>query len=854
MKSIHLLSAIITITGTLFCNTIFAASSKWDDQKTIADALGWHASKNPSRQCQLCGGYYIEPRSIAAVPNPPNPKSVPATITAKGPVVFRANGVSVLRDDVVITQPGRIVHADRALIYHNQKTGKISHIHLMGHVKVEEDGKLLVGHDAEYNISKNTFTINHVAYHLVGEHLQISNAAKFNAWGTAKKIHRTNNGVIDLTNATYSTCPPIDPSWIISAKTMRLDHASGEGYAKNAVVRFKGVPILYTPYYSFPLNDDRKSGILPPSGGYATGHGFYFSVPYYWNIAPNYDAIITPQWYSDRGVQLNTFFRYLTSVSDGFFYTSILPDDNEFLSFKRNTLNNYRNNTSTDAAPYISQLNSDHRYRGFFDFENHVEFNQFWSGKFYARYVTDPYFAEDFQSEYLGQNTNQVPSLMELDYQGTHWDDTFLVQSYQTLHPIDQILSPAQNQYTRLPEINFNAAYPDALPHVNFNLSGQAVNFDYNSAFTPLTYQMPIGGRLHIQPSISRPFTTPSLFLTPKITTDITSYFARLPANNAVTPRPSFDKTRTLPIFDIDSGLYFDRIAHFGGKNYIQTLEPRLFYLYTPYLNQNSYPNFDTQLLPFSIVNLYSLNQFTGFDRVQNANQLSIGLTSNMLRASDASDVLNAQLGFIDYFTDPRVCLAQGCNPKTGSISPITGSLTWSPNALWAINSQAAWDTTSHQINNAQLNTEYRMDERHIIVLGYQFAHSNSDTPFDAFGFSTNSSLITAGLVWPVTLHWHFFGYTYYDLTHHRPQNQYVGLSYGTCCWAVRAIIADNFIGATSENSGTTYQNQYSSAYYVEFLLKGLGSAGNRRAEDMLTSTLPGFSDLFSNRGHYGYS
>jgi LPS-assembly protein len=251
---------------------------------------------------------------------------------------------------------------------------------------------------------------------------------------------------------------------------------------------------------------------------------------------------------------------------------------------------------------------------------------------------------------------------------------------------------------------------------------------------------------------------------------------------------------------------------------------------------------------------LYSLNEFTGFDRLQNANQLTVGLSSRLLRANNANNVLSAQIGFINYFTDPHVNLSQTSPVVSEAISPITGALTWSPNALWSVSTQAAWDTAVKQVNNAQIGTTYHFDDHHIILFNYQFVHGNSDTPIDALGFSTNASLLSVGLAWPITMHWNFIGYTYYDLTHRHPQNQYVGLSYDTCCWAVRMIVSDNFVNMLPINGGASLVNQYSSSYYVEFLLKGLGSAGNRRAEDMLTSTLPGFEDAFSNRGHYGYA
>lgn len=823
--------------------------------QTIAEALGWE----PGHSCEknLCGGHYTEPPALASVSNPPPYSTTAITITSKGPVIFKPKGISILQDDVVISQPGRIVHADKAMLFHDEKTEKISLIKLEGHVRVQEAEKLLAGSSAIYNISKNTLTINHVIYHIVGKHRLISVTTPFDAWGSATSMHRHQNGVITLKHATYSTCAPVNPSWIISANKMNLNRATGEGTARGVVIRFKKVPIFYTPYYSFPLNTERKSGLLLPTFGYTTENGFSTSESYYWNIAPNYDLLFTPEWYSYRGTQWNSNFRYLTAQSNGLLYIGFLPNDRKFSQYQQSTLDSFANKTPSELAPYTPYINAlakKNNDRVFINFENHVRFNPYWSGAFYARYLSDPYYPESFQSEFLTQNTNQIPSFAQFDYKGNHWHDTFLVQSYQTLHPLDQFLTPAQNQYTRIPEMDISAAYPQFFSKYDFNLSGQIVRFDYHSDYAPLTYQVPIGDRIHLQPHISRPFSWSSFYMTPELVADSTNYFSQLASIGPTTPRPTYDANRTLPIFDVDSGLYLDRSIHIGRKNYIQTIEPRLFYLYTPYLNQDQYPNFDTQLLPFSVTNLYSINQFSGFDRLQNANQLTVGLSSRLLRSSNSANILTAQMGFINYFTNPQVCLLPDCKIVSQPISPITGALTWNPNMFWSIGSQAAWDTALKQINNAQVGVQYQLDDHRVILLSYQFAHGNPDTPFDKFGYSTNSSLITLGLAWPVVLRWHFIGYTYYDLTHGRPQNQYLGLSYDTCCWALRFILSDNFSGSAQLNGGAQFINQYSTAYYMEFLLKGLGSAGNRRAEDMLMSTLPGFEDMFSNRGHYGYS
>lgn len=820
----------------------------------VASELNWKSCKHPKpTQCALCNGYYDEPENIKKYPNPPPYKTTKMTITAKGPVIFRENGDSVLEKKVVVSQPGRAIYADKAIIKHNEKTGKITDIRLLGHVRAEEFGKLLAGKQAHLNIVKNSFTINHAVYHLAGSHSIISIKTTFDAWGVGESIH-SKNRVITLKNATYSTCAPKNPTWILSAKALKLDRNKQRCYAKNVVIRFKHVPIAYLPYISFSTDNSRKSGFLAPNLGYATDHGFYIGVPYYWNMAPNYDLLFTPYWYSERGVQFSSLFRYLSHRSQGQFYASFIPNDKKFNDFKNSTLDSFAGKTlSPQVSPYISELNGMSSDRAFFDFTNEATYNEKLDSTIAIRYVTDPYYPRDFSSDYLSNNTNQLPSFAKLHYHGDHWHDTFLLQAYQTLHSLDHLDTPAYNQYQRLPEFDTNANYPHAFHGNNLLFNGQFIHFRYESAFEPFTFERPIGDRIHLQPAINHPFTWANGYITPALTLDSTSYFAQMPTTNNSVPRNHFDSTRALPIIDIDGGLYFDRIFHFHNTGFIQTFEPRLYYLYTPYLNQDSYPNFDTQLLPFSVTDLYTLNRFYGYDRLQNANQVSIGLTTRTLSENTANNILSAQLGFIGYFSTPRVCLTPNCTITDRAISPITGSLTFYPSSRWSLTGSMAWDTAIDQINNLEIGGEYHLDNRHIVVLNYQFTHANNDTPFEISDANGNASLIKAGLVWPLNNRWKVFGYTYYNLTLSRPEDQYVGLSYNTCCWALRFIVKNNYDGNTRVDGGTTVQNQYTTNYFVEFSLKGLGSAGNHSAENLLTSTLPGFEDMFSNRTHYGY-
>lgn len=836
---------------SLFVTSTVSYTAIGYDSNKIANALGWVTTKKCDVTTGFCNGYYAQPKVVTSTPNPPPIKSVPVTITAKGPVIFRANGTSVLEDDVVIVQPGRHIRADKATLYRDPHTNQISDIALSGNVRAEENGKLLVGDKANYNVEQKIFTINHAIYHIVGIRQNLTLKTPLDAWGTAQKAVRDQNSVLYLTDATYTTCSPVHPTWQLSATTMKLDKPKGVGYAKNIVIKVKKVPIFYLPYFSFPLNKERKTGFLTPTFGSSNNFGFFVGEPYYVNLAPNYDLLVTPGWYTQRGAQISENFRYLTQNSDGYFYASVLPNDTKFGTFRDQTLASYTPPYANGLAPYISELQSDSDFRGYFDFEDHTKFSDKWQLNAYLRYVTDSYYNQDFQSQYLSQNTNQLPSYGELLYNGQRWEDAILIQSYETLHPITQFNNnPAQNQYYRLPEWDFGAQYPQIARHLNFDFSGQFVDFVYQSDYSPYTYQMPIGERVHLQPAFSTPFNWASYYVNPQLTMDNTSYLTELPTANSGDSRPDFDRSRTIPVLDIDTGWYLDHSLDWGNHHYIQTLEPRLFYLYVPYVDQSNYPNFDTQLLPFSTTNFYSLNQFTGFDRLQNANQMTLGVTSQLLRRNDGTNTLTAELGTIRYFEPQKVCLTSGCSPGTDRFSPLTGSLTWNPNPLWSVTSQIAWSIPLDQMNNAQLGAQYHFHNNHVFIFNYQFTEGGNT---NTFGLSNNSSLITGGLIWPLSPQWTSFIYSYYDLSNRHAITQYAGLAYETCCWAFRFIAEQNYNGNNSVAGGTVAQSEFDNSFFFQFELKGLGSAGNRNSQGLLASTLPGFIDPLSNSGTTNY-
>ncbi len=358
------------------------------------------------------------------------------------------------------------------------------------------------------------------------------------------------------------------------------------------------------------------------------------------------------------------------------------------------------------------------------------------------------------------------------------------------------------------------------------------------------TIPTPIGQRLHIRPSIDYDKVWSAGYIDPQVYFDATSYFTSFQTTNGGVSRPNFDKTRVLPIVDVDTGLYFDRMFNFQKTHYIQTLEPRLFYLYVPYQNQDEYPVFDTQLLPFSYNQIFSINRFTGFDRLDNANQASVGLTSRILNSDTGQEKIRADLGLIYYIQNSKVGLPGISLGPTQTLSPLVGQLTYDINRYWAYSGSLAWDISNGQMNNAGTALTYRGLDNHILSLGYNYIFAEGDNAVDQ-PLSTNQ--IYAGGSTPFFNRWTGFGYAGYNFSGKYPVSYMAGLQYDSCCWALRFVFDRHFTGLSPSSTSSNIINQYDNVYYVQLQLKGLASVGNDSAESLLTSRLPGYKDPFSN-------
>lgn len=793
-------------------------------QQHIADILGWISSKGI---CFFCHGYFKEPLIVVGEPLHTSVKKEPVIITAGGFSTVTTKGISILEKNVVITQPGRVINADKAYVYRDERTDRVKKIVLVGHVRLREIGKLVVADRGKLTLYPKTAVLKNILYRIYNNKSYIPQFNyPFNAWGRAKQATQDASQVVTLRHATYSTCDPTNPSWWLSATTLVLNKQAHRGKAYNALLQFYCFPIFYFPYYNFPIDNYRKTGFLIPRIGFRGSLGGLFSFPFYWNIAHNYDLTLTPELMAKRGLNVHTLFRFLSTKTAGSIYLSYFLEDKIFQKFREEILSEsfnsiYANNPR--YTPYFNQLKNMKNQRGFFSINEHTVFNSEWSSNINLNYTTDPYFFQDLDGQ-INTNSlsNQLLNRIDLQYRGLHWQFNGMLQAYQTLHLISQISAPALDQYARLPDFKLDGYYPNITPRMDFNFNAEGINFSYKSDFTPYK---PIGQRFHMRPGLTFPFYFSSGYIISQMWADVAVYNIEYLQSKQVQTAG-----RLLPIFDINSGLYFDQDFNLWGRNLSQTLEPRLFYLYVPYQNQDKLPNFDTALLPFSFEQLFALNQYTGDDRLQNANQISFGLTSRIFDNITGTPLLTTNLGFKYLIENQLVYLSTTYIPVNFHFSPIVSELIFYPFPFWTLTSSIAWDPSLQKTNNSSTGISYTNGRRKI-SMGYIFVHRNNQSIIDPTSiismpsstYSINTSVSYLFITWPLSSRWSTMGYGNHDIMRHRTNVAAIGIQYNTCCWALSFIARRTYTGSTIDPVSSP-KNSYETTYFIQLKLKGLGN------------------------------
>ncbi len=606
------------------------------------------------------------------------------------------------------------------------------------------------------------------------------------ARGRAEKFWLDSRTRYRAEGATYSTCEVPEKEWYLKLRNLEIDRDKDKGTARGAAVRVRDVPVLYFPWLEFPLSDARKSGLLSPFWGTSGRSGFEFTQPIYLNLAPNYDATVAPRFLAKRGLMLNSEVRYLGRDYNGMFTGQYLDSDRERQGETRYGLSYRHNQAITPRLAFYTNLQkvSDDNY--FVDLSNRLAV------------------------------TSQTNLLREggLTYSGGWWSARLRTQTFQTLQDPNAPITPP---YFRLPQLTYNALGTNVR---GFDLSLQTEYVDFSHP-TLLT-----GQRAIAYPSVSYPLQTAFVNVVPKVGLHYTAYDL---AGQGVE-----DATRALPIFSIDNTVTFERTTRIQGSAYTQTLEPRLYYVYIPRVDQNDIPIFDTNQFDPVFDAYFVENIFTGPDRVNDANRLSLGLTTRFIPHATGIELLRLSLGQVFYFEDREVQLP-GNPPGTSDFSPTLGEIGVHLDRHWSAAASGQWDVLNDSSNNNLLQQT-----------AYRVAYSGDDGRFvrARYGKSQNVTEYTdLAYTWPVADQVSLIGRWAYSLDLDENMEALAGIEYGSCCWRVRAF-ARRYLKTVSTKDGQA--GEQDTSFLVQLELRGLGAVGDD-IEELLDRSLQGF---VSDRDH----
>ncbi len=730
------------------------------------------------------------------------------TVAPEEPVFLEADNLTgdkqnqvVATGNAILLKADQTVTADRLL--YDQETADLEG---SGSVVVAQKGSTLSGPHLKLNMD------THAGY----MELPVFFLKENDGRGSGDILHIQDQQHYSLDNASYTTCPADQQDWLLKMNSLEIDRDEQIGIAHHAWVEFMDVPILYSPWMDFPLNDQRKSGFLSPVIGSTSKGGSELTLPYYWNIAPNYDATLAPRFMTKRGLMLNSQFRYLQPDSKGEVNIDVLPGD---------VLTN--SNRARFGLKHSEVLGG--------GFSGQINFNR----------VSDNAYYRDLSS--LINTTSQVNLLQDasLTYAAGWWNSTARVQRYQTLQdPLAQIGVP----YARLPQLTLTGSRKyDA---ATIALSAEYVSFSHPTALN--------GERMVIAPSVSYPLlSSPAYYITPKFTLHATEY--AMGVNNLTQLQ---NATRTLPLLSVDSGMVFERDLNLFGRDYLNTLEPRAYYVYVPYLNQNSLPVYDSAQAPFSFVQMFTENRFFGNDRVGDANQVTLAVTSRFLGQDNGAEYLKLTVGERFSFATPQVNLV--APTTTTNKSDILLAASGRASSTWSFDSELQYSPSVANIQHYNLMTHYRPEAGKVLNLGYRFVSDTVGTLIPGVATATGSTTIngviypTVGGVpyttiggnnysvaapllrqinvsgqWPLSRNWHAVGQWNYSFPDKRLLNGVAGLEYEQSCWMLRLVVQSFTVGTQQANT----------SIFVQLELNDLVKIGSDPLT-LLKQSVPGYKKL----------
>ncbi|MFC5699530.1 LPS-assembly protein LptD [Pseudomonas sp. GCM10022186] len=800
-----------------------------------------------------CAGAYVEPSRPGMNDDTPM-EDAPTYISAKASRYEQEKQIATLAGDVVLRQGSMQVEADEANLHQAENRGE-----LVGNVKLRDKGALVVGDHAELQLDNGEAKIDNAEYVL----------HQSNTRGNALYAKRQEDAVIRLKDGTYTRCEPGDNAWHLKGNNIKLNPATGFGTATNVTLRVKDIPVFYTPYIYFPIDDRRQSGFLPPTIGSSSDTGFLLVTPYYFNLAPNYDATLYPRYMAKRGLLTEGEFRYLTHSSEGQLGAAYLDDKED----ERKLMSEYEKKRWLYSWKHTGGLDS--RLLAEVDYTD----------------ISDPYYFDDLDTDLGVDSPTYVNQRGTLSYRGDSYTARLNAHAYE-LATISDI-----TPYDRLPQITLDGALPFQPGGLSFAYSTEFVRFDRNlregnfidedggpvnadgTIGTPWN-DTNIGGldrangdRVYLEPGVSLPMNWTWGFLKPEVKYAYTQYDLTLDSIGKAALQDFDSKPdRQLPIYSVDSGLYFDRKTQFFGKHFTQTLEPRLYYLYVPEEDQTDIPVFDTGEYTFSYASLFRDNRFSGHDRIGDANQVSLGVTNRWIE-SNGFERQRFSIGQAFYFQDRKVQLP-GIDFRTrddaqASTSPYALEYLYRFNRDWRINSDFNWDPDSHRTRSGSAMFHYQPEDNPNKVVNAGYRYRNDTIRYDQttgswvvgggdFGSPTladgspNPNFIKDyykisqhdfSFIWPVVPQWSAIGRWQYDYTRNRTLEAFGGFEYDSCCWKLRLINRYWVDYDEFDQTPDTTNESGDHGIFLQIVLKGLGGVVGSQTESFLEKGIQGYRE-----------
>ncbi|MFZ6692212.1 LPS-assembly protein LptD [Undibacterium sp. SXout20W] len=612
-----------------------------------------------------------------------------------------------------------------------------------GNVRIRKEGDCFNSDSAQLRLDSGVGNVSRADYHLL----------ESNAQGKAAKIDFLDTERSVVHEGTYSTCSGPDPDWYLRADTLSLDSGLDTGVAGKSVLYFMGTPILATPTLTFPLSGARHSGFLPPTIGASTVGGVEFGLPYYYNIAPNRDLTLYPKIISRRGLQLGADMRYLGDTYRG-----------------ETTLEGLEGDKLTNTSRYA--LTSTHQQL------LTPALNLSWD----INIASDDNYPSDFSNSITKTSQRLLPRNINATYSGSFWDLSILASNYQVLQDLN---APIDRPYDRLPQIQFHSGQRDIL----------GFDWAFDASLTRFWHPTYVrGDRLVINPQLSLPFVQPGYFITPKLMLHANAYQL---ANQD--PGYASNFTTVVPTFSVDSGMVFERQSSLFGREMTQTLEPRLFYVRTPYVNQDAVPLFDTTDADFNFAQIFSENRFSGQDLVGDSNQITAALISRYIEM-DGEERLKLAIGQRFYFNTQKVLTDTTMTPsRSDLLLAATGQITRS----LGLDLGLQLSQSTRQSVKSNYGIRWQPEPKKVLNVAYRFQRDSLEE-------------VDISAQWPIGRRWYAVGRSNYSLMDRKVVDGLAGFEYKADCWALRLVAQRFAIDSLNNNTG----------FSIQLELGGLGRLG----------------------------